>query len=204
MGKHDILLGTDWLKAHNPSINWQTSNIRLDRCPNTCTTMQPQDLQINAMELLPTLEWEMQYDDHFNTKYHSIDALQRIMAHLDKFDTQISRTMVSTNLAIKEQLKAMEIPLAFRKYDKVFLDKEAQQLPKHQPWDYKIDLIPGKQMRKTSIYCLTPLEKICYKTTSPQVYRQEPFNNQKLPMHAPSSLSIRKMENYGQYKTIDP
>src|SRR5579863_7883413 len=26
-GKHDILLGTDWLKAHNPSIDWQTSNI---------------------------------------------------------------------------------------------------------------------------------------------------------------------------------
>src|SRR5579863_10303178 len=22
MGKHDILLGTNWLKAHNPSINW--------------------------------------------------------------------------------------------------------------------------------------------------------------------------------------
>src|SRR5579863_3413413 len=82
------------------------------------------------------------------------------MAHLDKFDTQISHTTVSTNLAIKEQLKTVEIPLAFWKYDKVFSDAEAQQLPKHQPWDHKIDLIPGKQMRKTSIYRLTPPEKI--------------------------------------------
>src|SRR5579863_9944858 len=118
MGKHDILLGTDWLKAHNPSIDWQTSNIRLDRCPNMCTTTQPQDLQINAMEILPTLEWEMQYDDHFNAKYHGIDASQCIMTHLDKFNTQISHTMVSTNLAIKEQSKAEEIPPAFRKYHK--------------------------------------------------------------------------------------
>ena len=23
-GKHDILLGTDWLKTHNPSIDWKT------------------------------------------------------------------------------------------------------------------------------------------------------------------------------------
>src|SRR5579863_7871408 len=121
-----------------------------------CTTKKPQDIQMNNMELLPTLEWEMQYDDHFNTKYHSIDALQRIMAHLEKFDTQISRTTVSTNLAIKEQLKAMEIPPAFHKYDKVFLDAKAQRLPKHQPWDHKIDLILGKQMRKTSVYRLTP------------------------------------------------
>src|SRR5579863_122911 len=122
MGKHDILLGTNWLKAHNPSINWQNNSIQLDRCPDTCTTKQPQDTQLNNVELLPTLEWEMQYDNYFNTKHHSIDASQHIMAHLDKFDTQISRTTVSTNLAIKEQPKAMEIPLAFQKYNKVFSD----------------------------------------------------------------------------------
>src|SRR5579863_2658286 len=160
MGKHNILLGTDWLKVHNPSIDWQTSNIQLDRCPNTCTTTQPQDLQINATEILPTLEWEMQYDNHLNAKYHGIDASQCIMTHLDKFNAPISHTTVSTNLAIKETPKTAEIPPAFQKYNKVFLDAEAQRLPKHQPWDHKIDLIPGKQMRKTLIYHLTPPEKI--------------------------------------------
>src|SRR5579863_6279762 len=102
----------------------------------------------------------MQYNDHFNTKYQGIDASRCIMAHLNKFDTQISRTTVSTNLAIKEQPKTAEIPPAFWKYDKVFSDVEAQRLPKHQPWDHKIDLIPGKQMRKTLIYRLTPPEKL--------------------------------------------
>ena len=160
IGKHDILLETNWLKAHNSSINWQTSSIWLDRCPDSCTTKKPQDIQINNVELLPTMEWEMQYDDHFNTKYHGIDASQCIMAHFNKYETQISRTTVSTNLVIKEQLKAIEIPPAFCKYDKVFSDAKAQWLPKHQLWDHKIDLIPGKQMRKTSVYRLTPPEKI--------------------------------------------
>ena len=79
------------------------------------------------------------------------------MAHLDKYDNgqakvQISRTTVYTHLAIAKQPKAVEIPLAFCKYHKVFSNKEAQQLPKHQPWDHKIDLIPRKQMRKTSVH----------------------------------------------------
>jgi len=32
-GQHKILLGTDWLKAHNPSIDWSTNRMRFDRCP---------------------------------------------------------------------------------------------------------------------------------------------------------------------------
>jgi hypothetical protein len=55
------------------------------------------------------------------------------------------------------------IPLAFRKYKKVFSNEEAQWLPKHQPWDHKIDLIPRQQMGKTSVYRLTPPEKIMLK-----------------------------------------
>ena len=29
-GKHDILLGTDWLKTHNPSIDWKNAKLALD------------------------------------------------------------------------------------------------------------------------------------------------------------------------------
>ena len=55
------------------------------------------------------------------------------------------------------------IPPAFRKYKKVFSDEEAQRLPKHQPWDHKIDLVPDQQMGKTSVYRLTPPEKLALK-----------------------------------------
>jgi len=61
---------------------------------------------------------------------------------------------------MKKEALQMEIPSEFRQYSQVFLDKEAQQLPKHQPWDHKIDLLLEKLMRKTSIYHLTPLEKV--------------------------------------------
>jgi hypothetical protein len=29
-GNHDLLLGTDWLKAHNPSINWTQNKLLLN------------------------------------------------------------------------------------------------------------------------------------------------------------------------------
>jgi len=72
----------------------------------------------------------------------------------------VARTTVSTSLATKEQVKSKEIPLEFRKYTKVFSDEEAQRLPKHQPWDHKIDLIPGLIMKKTLVYRLTPPKKV--------------------------------------------
>jgi len=75
----------------------------------------------------------------------------------------VARTTVSTTLAKAEQPKNVEIPPEFRQYDKVFSDEEAQRLPKHQLWDHKIDLIPGMEMKKTTVYCLTPIEKVTLK-----------------------------------------
>jgi len=72
----------------------------------------------------------------------------------------VVRTTTSTHLAQQKQVKPKEIPPEFKKYAKVFSDEEAQRLPKHQPWDHKIDLLPGQTMKKTLVYRLTPPKKI--------------------------------------------
>lgn len=36
LGKSKIFLGYDWLKAHNPSIDWAEDTITFDRCPTSC------------------------------------------------------------------------------------------------------------------------------------------------------------------------
>ena len=159
-GDHDMLLGTDWLKKHNPSIDWSTNTINLNRCPSECFHENPTSPLL--AHLLPTCEWEPQVDDNFDLLGDSVDASQRITAHMEKhFDGPLlARTTVSTTLAIQNKAARAEIPPEFRQYSRVFSDEEAQRLPKHQPWDHKIDLLPGKQMRKTSVYRLTPPEKI--------------------------------------------
>ena len=32
LGKDDVLLGTDWLKYHDPSIRWKCREVHFDRC----------------------------------------------------------------------------------------------------------------------------------------------------------------------------
>ena len=127
-GNHDLLLGTDWLKAHNPSIDWTWNKLLLNRCSALCFPT-PQKLEDPTLGyLLPTLDWEEQYDDFVKTRYQGIDVLQCIMAHLQTyFHPVITRTTISiaiTKEATKNMVKA--IPLAFHKYKKVFLDEEAQ------------------------------------------------------------------------------
>ena len=36
LGKDDVLLGTDWLKYHDPSIRWKRREVHFDRCPRNC------------------------------------------------------------------------------------------------------------------------------------------------------------------------
>jgi hypothetical protein len=71
---------------------------------------------------------------------------------------EIARTTVSTTLAMRKQMLPSEIPLEFAQYHKIFSDEQAQCLPKNQPWDHRIELISGREMSKTLIYQLTPLE----------------------------------------------
>jgi len=228
IGWHDILLGTDWFRAHNPQIDWAKNNLRLNRCPTSCYPNYPDETSELA-QLLPTEELKAHYDDLLESNYQGIDPTQCIMAHLHgEFNDMIcesvvsptmspskksivasqcnmatnelvvspmmlitqrtgpvvtptvsymsahwhalnypkpvvARTTVSTTLAKAEQPKNVEIPPEFHQYGKVFSDEEAQRLPKHQLWDHKIDLIPGMEMKKTTVYRLTPIEKVALK-----------------------------------------
>jgi hypothetical protein len=139
-GNHDILLGMDWLKAHNPSINWAKNLIHMDRCPplcKPCHTPGP-----TTAYLLPTCEWEAQINDDTDVAINSINVSQHVMAHMERQMLEIARTMVSTTLAMRKQMLPSEIPPEFTQYHRIFSDKQAQRLPKNQPWDHRIELIP--------------------------------------------------------------
>ena len=146
-GNHDILLGMDWLKVHNPNIDWANNQIYLDRCPPLCKPCQTPGPTIAY--LLPTCEWEEQIDDDMDIAINSIDVSQHVMAHMEQQMLEIARTTVSTTIAMKQQTLLSEIPPEFTQYHRVFSDEQAQRLLKNQPWDHRIELIPGQEMGKT-------------------------------------------------------
>jgi len=124
-GRHKILLGTDWLKAHNPSIDWSTNRLQFNWCQPQCHPIEQQDPTIG--QFLPIDAWETQNDDYLNYTDHGTDASQRIVAYkVCYFEPIIQKTMVSTTLAKGEERKTTDIPPEFCKYAKVFSDEEAQ------------------------------------------------------------------------------
>jgi hypothetical protein len=38
LGKQSMILGYNWLRNHNPEINWQTKDIKMSHCPTQCST----------------------------------------------------------------------------------------------------------------------------------------------------------------------
>lgn len=36
IGPEDVIIGIDWLRRHNPEINWDEGTLKLNRCPNDC------------------------------------------------------------------------------------------------------------------------------------------------------------------------
>ena len=47
----DIFLGHEWLKHHNPSIDWTHGQIVFDRCPEACTCLKmPKELESDVPE----------------------------------------------------------------------------------------------------------------------------------------------------------
>ncbi|OJA13394.1 hypothetical protein AZE42_12609, partial [Rhizopogon vesiculosus] len=38
LGSKDVIIGIDWLRFHNPEIDWNTGKFSLSRCPIKCTS----------------------------------------------------------------------------------------------------------------------------------------------------------------------
>ncbi|KAF9801177.1 hypothetical protein IEO21_10191 [Rhodonia placenta] len=37
IGPEDVIVGLDWLREHNPEIDWESGSLKLSRCPETCS-----------------------------------------------------------------------------------------------------------------------------------------------------------------------
>ena len=40
IGEEDVIIGLDWLREHNPEVDWERGSLRLSRCPETCPASQ--------------------------------------------------------------------------------------------------------------------------------------------------------------------
>jgi hypothetical protein len=43
LGKQSLILGYNWLRNHDPEINWQTKDVKMSCCPLQCSTCRVED-----------------------------------------------------------------------------------------------------------------------------------------------------------------
>jgi len=108
IGQSEIILGTDWLQAHNPSIDWGAKTIKFDRCPPHCHPSAIEakdrcDRDPALRQLLPYDEWETQDDDSLDTSSEGLDVTQHIRTHLERFLPDLDTTVLRHRL-VKEQV----------------------------------------------------------------------------------------------------
>ena len=76
-----------------------------------------------------------------------------------------SKSTTSTELAARTapHPSMSAILEKYQSFTKVFSEEASHRLPAHRPWDHAIDLIPGKTMKNSGIYRLTPSKSAALK-----------------------------------------
>ena len=143
IGHENVILGLLWLRHTNPNIDWETGEMKLPSSKDSLGWQPIAELsQINATrhtrrELL-----------HAKVIEHGSDQVWCLAGY-----TLSQKIAEQKEKAKGERTFEQMVPRRYHKWQKIFSDEVARRLPKHQPWDHKIDLIPeAKPTWKTRVF----------------------------------------------------
>ena len=149
---HDIILGTDWLQAHNPKVNWAKPWLALTRCPTTCKlSTTPMIIESWPQHRHPPTLGAFTTSNDTKEITHLLEEMNVdnfIQFHQQYKDGLTIRAKIthSTEIAVWTAPKPSieHIPNEFCQYARVFDEEVSYRLPAHRPWDHTIDLIPDQ------------------------------------------------------------
>ncbi|KAI7151490.1 hypothetical protein KC349_g9431 [Hortaea werneckii] len=148
MASHDIVMGTPWLEKHNPLIDWRKRVLKFERC-GCVTNIQPMHRQ-RAM-----IDEERQFCELERQPITYSDRNGKEMVSTDTEPAQPGRKVRDE----RRTNAPPEIPEEFKKWKPLFQEEEGlAALPRHQPWDHRIQLQPGKDPPWGPLYRLSEKE----------------------------------------------
>ena len=113
LGKVPLILGHDWLKKHNPDIDWTTGDIKLSHCPPECKS------------LMDTCFAKLISDNESQETW-----VQALKNHESKGDIDESTLEDAQKL----------VPHEYWDYLDVFSKLKSKCMPLRKSWDHGIDL----------------------------------------------------------------
>ena len=160
--KSDLFLGHEWLRHHNPSIDWQSGSLKFNRCPQQCRQIylpkEPEEgIEVDDdVESFPSGEVEAG-DRVFalNFNEYRTEGGHHIRAH-----TTMSQQLAEE--AIKQKgTKSFEeqVPSCYHDFADIFSKESFDSLPERRPWDHAIELTPGNHAINCKVYNLSMEEQ---------------------------------------------
>jgi len=155
LGKQSLILGYDWLKGHNPKIDWEKREVEMTCCPLQCEggrALRKEQTHQKRTELQALRSCR---DRLF---------LTRLLPELTQTDL---RAMATTSQHLVEgarrsketQAATALLPAYIAEFQSVFAKEDFDILLEHRKWDHAIELIPGAKPKSSKIYSLSPLEQ---------------------------------------------
>jgi len=186
LGKQSLILGYDWLKDHNPKINWERGEVEMTRCPFRCEgerALRKEQTRQKRTELralrscrdgpMPLLQEELELEELEETPpqpyapdWEPGDRLF-LMRLLPELTPTNLRAMATTSQRLAEgarhsketQATTTPLPAYVAEFQSVFAKEDFDILPEHRKWDHAIELIPGAEPKLSKVYLLSPLEQ---------------------------------------------
>ncbi|SJL16274.1 uncharacterized protein ARMOST_19794 [Armillaria ostoyae] len=131
LGPKDVYLGHDWLKRHNPVINWEMGTIIFGQChcvknPFPLPNADPDD------------RWDKELEEGDTIRAVSMEEELTIQAVHHAND-------LATAAHTEKPTKTFEemVPPDYRSFRDLFSKENFDELPERKPWDHAIELIPN-------------------------------------------------------------
>ena len=178
--KNAVIVGMEWLKKHNPEIDWIQGKIKFPRCSDQCgalKTATPENSSINELVEIP--------DELIN------EALFEQIFITETTSTRLAREA----LANKKVVTIEDIRNGpYAEYEDVFAEAGFKELPPHRPWDHAIDLIPDWETKrwKARLYPMSPKEKEAMDKELDELLASGRITLSKSPIASPAFFVAKK------------
>ncbi len=148
LGKKDIYLGHDWLKRHNPSVNWKTQSILFGQCSCTGNAFSLPDSD-------PDDKWdeELEEGDTILAVRMDEELIIRSVHHANEL-------AAAANAGKPKRTFEEMVPEDYHSFCDLFSKESFDELPERRPWDHAIKLIPNvKSTLDCKVYPLNQNEQ---------------------------------------------
>jgi RNase H-like domain found in reverse transcriptase/Reverse transcriptase (RNA-dependent DNA polymerase)/Integrase zinc binding domain/Chromo (CHRromatin Organisation MOdifier) domain/Integrase core domain/Retroviral aspartyl protease len=174
LGKKSMIIGINWLKAHNPEIDWHKGEFVFSRCPAWCGgskgQTQPRADSFLKPDIIPkrmgNVGTQADEDKSQNEHYIPDDSLdsREFIRQADIHYINAAENH-STRLAREAQVSQTHTTLEdilqgpYASYADIFEKKDFDELPPNKKWDHAIELKSDFKPFKAKMYPLNPEEQ---------------------------------------------